>query len=59
MTLLSIERGFHATVSAKVRLMGEGVNRFRVITPFLFEDGDHLGIVLKREGNQWVLTDTA
>ena len=59
MTLSSIEREFHAKVSAKVRLMAEGVNRFRVITPFLFEDGDHLVIVLKREGNQWVLTDEA
>src|SRR5205823_4731413 len=35
----------------------EGLNRYRVFTPFLFEDGDHLAIVLSRVGNRWVLTD--
>jgi hypothetical protein len=28
-----------------------------VFTPFLFEDGDHLAIVLKRENGNWVLSD--
>ena len=38
----TMERDFHEKVSAKVRLSAEGVNRFRVLTPFLFDDGDHL-----------------
>ena len=50
MPVETIERDFHEKVSAKVRLVAEGVGRFRVSTPFLFEDGDHLVIVLKREG---------
>lgn len=57
MTLETIERDFKAKVSEKIRLSGEGVDRFRVFTPFLFEDGDHLAIVLKRADSGWVLSD--
>ena len=59
MSIETIERDFHEKVSAKVRLTAEGVGRFRVFTPFLFEDGDHLSIVLKKEGEAWMLSDEA
>ena len=59
MSIETIERDFHEKVSAQVRLAAEGMERFRVLTPFLFEDGDHLAIVLKKEGEQWVLSDEA
>ena len=59
MSIETIERDFHEKVSAKVRLVVEGIDRFRVFTPFLFEDGDHLAIVLKKEGARWVLSDEA
>ena len=59
MPLDTIEQDFRQKVSAKVRLVAEGMDRFRVFTPFLFEDGDHLSIVLKREGTRWVLSDEA
>ena len=59
MTLESIEQDFRDKVSAKIRLTAEGVDRFRVLTPFLFDDGDHLAIVLRREGPRWVLSDEA
>ena len=59
MPVETIEREFHEKVSEKVRLVAEGVGRFRVFTPFLFEDGDHLVIVLKKEGSTWVLSDEA
>lgn len=55
----AIEMDFHEKVSAKVRLAEEGMDRFRVFTPFLFEDGDHLSIVLRKEGAGWVLSDEA
>lgn len=55
----TIERDFHEKVSAQIRLHQDGVNRFRVLTPFLFEDGDHLTIVLKKEWGKWVLSDEA
>lgn len=59
MTIQAIEREFHEKVSAKVRMLAEGLDRFRVFTPFLFEDGDHLAIVLRKEGGDWLLSDEA
>ena len=59
MSIGAIERDFHEKVSEKVRLAAEGIERFRVLTPFLFEDGDHLAIVLKRESGRWRLSDEA
>ena len=59
MSIETIKRDFHEKVSSKIRLAAEGMERFRVFTPFLFEDGDHLGIVLRREGARWVLSDEA
>ena len=54
-----MEEDFREKVSAKVQLVSEGIDRFRVLTPFLFEDGDHLSIVLRKEGEGWVLSDEA
>lgn len=57
MNIQTIERDFRDKVCSKIRLASEGVDRFRVFTPFLFEDGDHLAIVLKREKGEWTLSD--
>lgn len=57
MSTEAIERDFKEKVCEQVRLTAEGLDRFRVFTPFLFEDGDHLAIVLRRENGQWVLSD--
>ncbi len=59
MSIEAIERDFREKISTKIRLVAEGVERFRVFTPFLFEDGDHLAVVLKREGTRWLLSDEA
>ena len=59
MSIAAVEGEFHAKVSAKIQLVAEGIDRYRVLTPFLFEDGDHLAIVLKREGSEWLLSDEA
>jgi hypothetical protein len=53
----AIEREFREKVCAKVRLESEGLERYRVFTPFLFEDGDHLAVVLRRENSHWLLSD--
>ena len=58
-SLETIQQDFHRKVSQKIRLSGEGIDRFRVFTPFLFDDGDHLAIVLKKDGPRWVLSDEA
>ena len=52
-----IERDFREKVCERIRLLGEGLHRFRVLSPFLLEDGDHLSIALRREGDGWILTD--
>ena len=57
MNVDNIERDFREKVSEKLRLESEGINRYRVFTPFLFEDGDHLSVILKKEDGYWVLTD--
>ena len=59
MVIAGIEREFAGKVAAEVRLEAEGENRYRVFTPFRFDDGDHLVIVLKRDGGGWVLSDEA
>lgn len=48
---------FQRKVSEKVHLASEGIDRYRVFTPFMFEDGDHLAIVLRKESGAWTLSD--
>jgi len=57
MVLRDIERDFKNRVSEKLSLSSEGIDRYRVFTPFMFEDGDHLSIVLKRMNGGWILSD--
>ena len=57
MTGEHIEREFREQAAAKIRLEAEGPDRFRVHTPFVFDDGDHLAIVLRKEATGWVLSD--
>ncbi len=57
MNLNTIERDFREKVCEQVSLVQEGMERYRVFTPFLFEDGDHLAIVLRWENDGWVLSD--
>ena len=52
-----VGHNFRSKVCAELRLMREGTNRIRVFTPFRFEDGDHLAIVLKKVGGHWILSD--
>ena len=55
----SVEQEFQKKVSEKIRITPEGIGRFRVFTPFRFDDGDHLAIVLKQLDDRWVLSDEA
>jgi hypothetical protein len=57
MTTETIEQDFRQKVSSKITLREEGIDRYRVFTPFLSEDGDHFAIVLKREPAGWILSD--
>ncbi|MBI4828214.1 MAG: DUF1828 domain-containing protein [Nitrospinae bacterium] len=57
MSIEFIEHDSQKKVGRNVRLAQEGIGRYRVFTPFLFEDGDHLAIVLRKEASYWVLSD--
>lgn len=57
MTMDTIVSSFRNKVCAQASLVQEGIDRYRVLTPFLFEDGDHLGMVLRRENGGWILSD--
>jgi hypothetical protein len=57
MTIDDIVRDFRDKVCKQVQLVQEGMERYRVFTPFLFEDGDHLAIILRRENSHWMLSD--
>jgi len=59
MKLHSIRDDFRKRVCEQIDLQQEGENRFRILTPFRFEDGDHFAVVLKREQGRWILTDEA
>jgi hypothetical protein len=53
----TITSDFKRKVCSEIRLEPEGVERFRVFTPFHLEDGDHLSMVLKRMEDRWMLSD--
>ncbi len=57
MSIKSIQQDLIDKVSAKIRVVPDGKDRFRVFTPFRFDDGDHITIVLKKESRGWVLSD--
>lgn len=59
MSIINIENDFLNKIREKIRLINDGIDRYKIFTPFLFDDGDHLVIMLKKEGHNWILTDEA
>jgi Domain of unknown function DUF1828 len=53
----NIEKEFREKVCKEVELFEEGVDRYKIFTPFQFDDGDHLSLVLKKTNNHWLLSD--
>lgn len=52
-----IELIFQQQVASQVTLAADGYQRYVIHSPFIFDDGDCLGIVLKKENDRWVLSD--
>jgi hypothetical protein len=44
-------------VSGEIDIEAEGLHRYIVYTPFMFDDGDHYVIILRNENGQWILSD--
>lgn len=57
MNTTQLEREFKRKVSAEIDVEPEGIDRYIVYTPFMFDDGDHFVIILKKRDNQWRFTD--
>ncbi len=58
MDIISIEKDFKKKVCDKIRIITEGKERFRIFTPFMFDDGDHLAILMKVSSKgKWVISD--
>jgi hypothetical protein len=57
MNIELIKSEFQKKVSSDIALYQEGTNRFKIFTPFQFEDGDFFSIVMKNENDKWFLTD--
>lgn len=57
MTVQGIESDFRKKVCEKLQLISEGIGRYRIHTPFSFDDGDHIVAVLKKENGHWLITD--
>lgn len=58
MNIDHILQKFNNKVSKQIRIEEAGNERFRVLTPFRFDDGDHLVIMLRQnEFGNWELTD--
>jgi hypothetical protein len=48
---------FRKKVCDEIEIEPEGLHRFIVYTPFMFDDGDHFVVILRRKGDKWFLTD--
>lgn len=57
MDVKKVEYDFINKVCKNLSISSEGIERFRVFTPFMFEDGDRFSIVLKKENGIWLLSD--
>ncbi len=57
MDITAIEKKFSQKVAEEIRLVARGNNRYAVLTPFMFDDGDHLAITLKRRDGKWEISD--
>ncbi|MBN1362984.1 MAG: DUF1828 domain-containing protein [Sedimentisphaerales bacterium] len=58
MNLVELREEFRRKICDEIDIEDQGLQRYIVYTPFMFDDGDHFVVVLKRESNdRWILTD--
>jgi hypothetical protein len=57
MDIDTVSKDFKNRVCEEIELVSEGHNRYRIFSPFAFDDGDQFSIVLKHVGSGWILTD--
>lgn len=52
-----LEKEFKKKICEEIALSQEGFNRFIVFNPFMFNDGDHLVVLLKSKEEKWLFSD--
>lgn len=52
-----IIRAFKESACGEIDLTSGGINRYLVEIPFTFTDGDHYVVILRQEGQKWILSD--
>lgn len=57
MDISSIEKEFKEKICDKIQIISEGKDRFRISTPFMFNDGDHIVSLLKKSPKGWIISD--
>lgn len=49
--------GFRHKICEEIEIEQEGVGRYVVYTPFMFDDGDHFVVLVRRDESGWFITD--
>ena len=58
MNLAGLREEFRQKICDEIDIEDQGLHRYVVYTPFMFDDGDHFVVVLKRKpDDRWFLTD--
>ena len=57
MNATELQKEFKRKICAEIDVEPEGLDRFIIYTPFMFDDGDHFTIILKNANKRWVFTD--
>jgi hypothetical protein len=52
-----IESDFRRNVSEELEIVPDGPDRFAIVTPMAFDDGDLLPVILRKHKDGWYLTD--
>lgn len=53
----TVIKSFQDRLSTSISLEPAGRNRFHVRSPFIFDDGDEIGLILRNEAGRWILSD--
>jgi hypothetical protein len=52
-----IIQAFKESACGEIDIVSSGLNRYLVQAPFTFTDGDHYVVILRQEGQNWILSD--
>jgi len=57
MNATDLRQTFQERICQEIELEQQGVDNYAVYTPFMFDDGDHFVVVLRKSPEGWYITD--